>query len=106
MDLEINNNCNAGSCTIKVSGEIDVSNADSLRDALNDLTGNKTTEAITIDMTEAPYIDSTGIGVLMGGAHQAKDAGKSLRVVCPHANILRVFEMLGVDKELDVSKEA
>ncbi len=106
MDLEITNSCNAEACTINVTGEIDVSNADSLRDALKELFENSSARDIYIDMTNAPYIDSTGIGVLMGGAHQAKDAGKTLHVICPHANILRVFEMLGVDKELDVKREA
>ena len=49
---------------VLVSGEVDVSNADELRAALDDcLEGGAT--SLVADISEVPYIDSTGIGVLV-----------------------------------------
>ncbi|MDO5044053.1 MAG: STAS domain-containing protein [Coriobacteriia bacterium] len=105
MDLKIDQNCDTKECVLAIEGEIDVSNADTLRESLNGLLDKTQNDIVIIDMSKAPYIDSTGIGVLMGAAHLAKDKDIKLKVVIPHDNILRIFEMLGVDKELEIHKE-
>lgn len=102
MELDISTGCAPESCIVDVSGEVDVSNADELRDAINDIITNGTATSVDIDLTKVPYIDSTGIGVLVGATHRAREAAKTVSVVCPNENILRVFNLLGVDEQLDV----
>ncbi|MFR7670803.1 MAG: STAS domain-containing protein [Collinsella sp.] len=75
MDLGISTNPTPEIYTIKVTGEIDISNADSLRNAI-DLALEQPTEAVELDFAQVSYIDSTGIGVLVGAAHHAVDHGK------------------------------
>ena len=75
MDLGISTNPTPELYTIKVTGEIDISNADSLRNAI-DLALEQPTEAVELDFAQVSYIDSTGIGVLVGAAHHAVDHGK------------------------------
>ncbi len=75
MDLGISTNPTPELYTIKVTGEIDISNADSLRNAI-DLALEQPTEAVQLDFAQVSYIDSTGIGVLVGAAHHAVDHGK------------------------------
>ena len=53
---------------------------------------------------EVAYIDSTGIGVLVGAAHRAQESGSVLVVANPQKNVERVFSLLGVDKDLNVRK--
>lgn len=65
MDLGISTNPTPELYTIKVTGEIDISNADSLRNAI-DLALEQPTEAVELDFAQVSYIDSTGIGVLVG----------------------------------------
>ena len=62
MDLGISTNPTPELYTIKVTGEIDISNADSLRNAI-DLALEQPTEAVELDFAQVSYIDSTGIGV-------------------------------------------
>jgi len=64
MDLGISTNPTPELYTIKVTGEIDISNADSLRNAI-DLALEQPTEAVELDFAQVSYIDSTGIGVLV-----------------------------------------
>lgn len=101
MELSIQSNCEKDQCTLEVVGEIDVSNADSFRKALHDLI-DKSPQRIVVDLSQAPYIDSTGIGVLMGANQNAQEKQVSLAVHCPHENIKRVFSMLGVDQQLEM----
>ena len=49
-----------------------------------------------------PYIDSTGIGVLVGAAHRAQEAGKQLVVASPQKNVARVLGLLGVADDLNI----
>ena len=80
MDLTITTNASPERYIISVTGEIDISNADKLRDAI-DLALEQPTEAIQLDFEHVAYIDSTGIGVLVGAAHHAVEHGKGFSVV-------------------------
>lgn len=99
MALTIRSTHEGESAAIAVVGEVDVSCADELRDALDTALAEGATSLIA-DLSEMPYIDSTGIGVLVGVAHRAKDAGATFAVVHPQRNVSRVLALLGVDGEL------
>lgn len=86
---------------IKVAGEVDVSNASELRDAI-DAKLPEVAGELVVDISDVPYIDSTGIGVLVGAAHRASDAGASLVVARPQRNVARVLGLLGVGRDLNI----
>lgn len=88
---------------VSVSGEVDVSCADELRTKLQDALSDNIKQLI-IDIEHMSYIDSTGIGVLVGMAHQATTCGVSTQVVHPQRNVLRILSMLGVCEELGISQ--
>ena len=89
---------------MKVSGEVDVSNADQLRDALSRGLDNAS-GLIEIYISQVPYIDSTGIGVLVGAAHRAQELNTKLVVAHPQRNVARVLSLLGVSDELGVEAD-
>lgn len=99
MSLSINTSEDAG--RVLVEGEVDVSNADELRDAVDAAIALDAPE-VTVDLSQVPYIDSTGIGVLVGAAHRAADAGKKLVVASPQKNVARVLGLLGVADDLNI----
>ena len=68
MSLSINTSVDAA--RVLVEGEVDVSNADELRNAVDAALALDAPE-VTVDLSQVPYIDSTGIGVLVGAAHRA-----------------------------------
>ena len=86
---------------VAVAGEVDVSNADQLRAALDERLGAGAPE-LTVDLAEVPYIDSTGIGVLVGAAHRVAEAGGTLVVARPQRNVERVLGLLGVQADLNI----
>ena len=103
MALEISSEITDGKAIIRIEGEVDVSNASELRDALDTALADGVKE-VEADFAEVAYIDSTGIGVLVGAAHRAQESGSVLVVANPQKNVERVFTLLGVDKDLNVRK--
>lgn len=101
MQLSIDIRCEQDVCRIEVAGEVDVSCADELRAAVDEaFAGSAST--IEVDLAEVPYIDSTGIGVLVGAANRAVEAGRTLVVANPQRNVARVLDLLGVGEALRV----
>ena len=103
MALEISSEITDEKAIIRIEGEVDVSNASELRDALDTALADEAKE-VEADFAEVAYIDSTGIGVLVGAAHRAQESGSVLVVANPQKNVERVFSLLGVDKDLNVRK--
>jgi anti-sigma B factor antagonist len=89
--------------TVAAEGEVDVSCASDLRAAINAVLDEGAT-SLVIDLAQVPYIDSTGIGVLVGAAHRGAEAGISVRVANPQRNVRRVLDMLGVVNELGIDE--
>jgi anti-sigma B factor antagonist len=59
------------------------------------------TRRLILDMTLATFIDSTAIGVLVGASTRLHEvSGGSLAVICADENVLRIFEIAGIDTML------
>ena len=93
MDLTVTMKPAVEKYVIEVAGEIDISNADKMRDAIN-MALEQPCDAVALDFSQVAYIDSTGIGVLVGASHHAEHA---------QPNVLRVVQLLGVDEEIHIS---
>lgn len=102
MELSIATNPTPERYGIVVTGEIDISNADKLRNAI-DLALEQPTDAVELDFSGVSYIDSTGIGVLVGAAHHAEGHAKAFSVTGAQPSVLRVAQLLGVDQEIDIT---
>lgn len=87
---------------VTVCGEVDISNADRLRSSI-DMALEQPCEKVSLDLGDVPYIDSTGIGVLVGSAHRAAERGRGFAVVNVQPSVLRIIELLGVDKEIAIT---
>jgi anti-sigma B factor antagonist len=48
------------------------------------------------------YLDSTALGVLIGGLKRLREVEGNLMLICPSARIRRVFEITGLDKIFDI----
>lgn len=87
---------------IGVVGEVDVSNADELRRAIDAALDDPSVDSVAVDLAQVPYIDSTGIGVLVGAAHKAKDVSRAFAALDPQGNVARIMGLLGVGEVIDI----
>ncbi len=102
MDLTVTMKPAVEKYVIEVAGEIDISNADKMRDAIN-MALEQPCDAVALDFSQVAYIDSTGIGVLVGASHHAEEHHKAFSVEHAQPNVLRVVQLLGVDEEIHIS---
>ncbi len=103
MKLEFTCNVEGSQADLIVKGEVDVSNAPELRSAVHDALDSDIS-AICIDISQVPYIDSTGIGVLVGAKHRAAEQSIAFEVLNPQPNVLRVLTLLGMVDDLNVQQ--
>lgn len=101
MELEIPDLDVDGWTVVAASGEIDVATASVLRDRLTELVEAGATRLV-VDLEDVAFIDSTGLGVLVGGVRRARAEGGDLRLVCTNTRILKVFAATGLDEVFSI----
>jgi anti-sigma B factor antagonist len=91
----------AGEVVVAVVGELDVSGAPRVREALLAAL-TEGAHRVTIDLSALSFIDSTGLGVLVGAYKRARSQSVDLVLTNPTRSVARVFEIAGLDKVLPV----
>lgn len=82
---------------VEVGGEIDVYTAPRLREKMVELV-NAGHYHIVVDMEAVDFLDSTGLGVLVGGLKRVRSHDGSLRIVCTQERLLKIFRITGLTK--------
>jgi anti-sigma B factor antagonist len=60
---------------------------------------------IVVDLSHVDFMDSTGLGVLVGVSRRLKLLGGSLAIVSPDPTIRRVFEIAGLDRRFEIFEQ-
>jgi anti-sigma B factor antagonist/stage II sporulation protein AA (anti-sigma F factor antagonist) len=95
-----------GVLVARISGEIDSSNAGELRLALLDGLSN-TVRGMVLDLTDASYVDSTGIALVFELARGLEARRQGLRLaVSPEGPVRRVLELSSVESVAGVDDDA
>ncbi|WP_299056826.1 STAS domain-containing protein [uncultured Nocardioides sp.] len=95
MELTLETRDLGGRTVVVVGGEVDVYTAPELRDCLTDLVGSGHRHLV-VDMTGVGFLDSTGLGVLVGGLKKVRAEDGSLELVCNSQRLLRIFSITGL----------
>jgi anti-sigma B factor antagonist len=82
---------------IEVGGEIDVYTAPRLREVIVAAIEEGHTRLV-IDVEKVDFLDSTGLGVLVGALKKVRADGGTLDIVCTQERILKIFDITGLDK--------
>ena len=82
-------------------GELDAYTVSSFRDALGRLA---TAPKLLIDMSSVPFVDSAGLGALIGGIRRAREAGGEVAVACNRPTLVRLLHTTGFDRIVTVAE--
>jgi anti-anti-sigma factor len=87
--------------TVAVSGEIDVTNADRLRNALLAVL-DAGARGLVVDMTGTTFLDSAGVTALVRTSRRASATDTTLRLAVTAPSVLRVLDLVGLDRVIGV----
>ena len=82
---------------LSVKGEVDVYTAPRLRERLVELATDGHLQVV-VDLDQVDFLDSTGLGVLVGGLKRLRSNDGDLQIVCSQSRILKVFSITGLTK--------
>jgi anti-sigma B factor antagonist len=82
---------------VSLAGEVDLYTAPEFKTQLLDVIG-KGAKTVLVDFTNTTFIDSTTLGVLVGGVKRLRTADGELALVCSDRNITKIFEITGLDR--------
>jgi anti-sigma B factor antagonist len=97
QEFRIEERVEEGVPVITVVGEIDVATAPQLRESLHRVIA-RGQSTVVLDMLAVTFLDSTALGVLVGGLKRCRELGGELHVVVADARIRKIFEITGLDK--------
>lgn len=89
---------------ISLNGDLDINSSRKLKNKLDKIL--KDTKAdVVIDAEKLTYIDSTGLGILIGLLKKIKKNNNDLIIENPQNNVLKIFKITGLFKVIKIYKE-
>jgi|SRR5690349_957086 anti-sigma B factor antagonist len=82
---------------ISLSGEVDLYTAPEFKQQLLEVVSQGAKDVI-VDFSNTTFIDSTTLGVLVGGVKRLRANDGQLALVCSDRNITKIFEITGLDR--------
>ena len=82
--------------TVRLSGDLDHNAAASVRAELDELILDPKIRRLVFDLNELDFMDSSGIGLIIGRYKLMARRGGSVAVTCPGRRVDRIFEMSGL----------
>lgn len=96
--FELNTESNGNqSFVIGLKGEIDIYSAPSFKESLSQAI-NKVEGNITFECSELSYIDSMGLGILVGALKNVRNKGYDIIIRNPKGTVRKLFKITGLDK--------
>lgn len=82
-------------------GELDAFTVSQFRQALAELASSR---RLVIDMSGIPFVDSAGLGALIGGIRRTRELGGDVAVACDRPTLVRLLRTTGFDRIVTVAE--
>jgi anti-sigma B factor antagonist len=101
-DLSIQVDTLGPSPLVRLSGDVDVESSLELTETLKAVLATTGTQPLVLDLTEVEFMDSSGLGVLVGVHQQAAVQGGTLILAGPHPRVAKILRITKLDKVFTV----
>lgn len=98
--LEIKVDQSGGYTVCRPIGELDAFTVGQFRETLTELGGG---QRLLIDLSGVPFLDSAGLGALIGGVRRSREAGGDVAVYGARPAVARLLHTTGFDRVASVS---
>ena len=90
----------------RLSGEIDHHSAKNMREEIDDKLYCCRPKTLAIDLGQTTFMDSSGLGLILGRAKTAGRLGANVRVVNADIKTIRLLKMAGCEKYVEIERVA
>ena len=87
---------------VTAAGEIDIATGAGLRERLSELAASG--RPLVVELDQVSFIDSAGLGALVGAARRAAAHGASLPVACARPQVRQLFRLTGLDRQIPLAR--
>ena len=91
-----------GKLLIALRGEIDHHSAVSVRSAIDNKLYELRPKHAVLDLSKIDFMDSSGLGLIMGRYNRITELGGALKIGNPSKNAERMLKMSGADKMIQI----
>ncbi|GAA3304045.1 MULTISPECIES: STAS domain-containing protein [Dactylosporangium] len=95
--MQVTSTVEGSRAVVTASGELDVATAPELRAYLHKIV-DEGASTLIVDLSDVGFLDSTTLGVLISVHKRLAEAGGVVELVIPHARLLRIFQITGLDR--------
>lgn len=95
LSIDLKTEDGGDTLVFRLRGSLDLATAPTVRAALSDAT-EKGSHNLLVDLSQLEFLDSTGLGVLIGAHRRAAERGGSLRLVVHDGPISRLLNITGL----------
>jgi anti-sigma B factor antagonist len=96
MDLRLATHTHDAWTILSVAGELDLYTSPQLKQALSDIIDHGSTY-VALDLSEVPFMDSSCLGVIVGGLKRARENGGELALMSLQPSPAKVITLTGLD---------
>ncbi|GGM39221.1 STAS domain-containing protein [Dactylosporangium sucinum] len=97
MELSLSTYDSGDHTVLEVGGEVDVYTAPRLREKLVELV-EQGSRHVVVDLSRVEFLDSTGLGVLVGALKRLRAVNGTFGLVCSHERLLKIFRITALDR--------
>lgn len=91
---------------IKPIGELDMASAEKLKKAISDGLTKSGSRMLWLDFVQISFIDSSGLGVLLGRYRELAPLGGKIIITHPNAQVYRLLTASGLHRIIEIDKPA
>lgn len=95
---------NDGVLRVAIVGEINHHNAVFVRQKIDEKIQELNSKNLVLDLADVPFMDSSGLGLIMGRYQRMQELGGTLTVANPSAEHKKLFKLAGLNKLIKIKK--
>lgn len=94
-----------GVLSVKLMGEIDHHSAVGVRADIDSLIFESRPQKIVLDLSEISFMDSSGLGLIMGRYALARDLGCAMALRSPSVAVMKILTLAGMERMIKIEKD-
>lgn len=93
-----------GLLAVRILGEIDHHSALGLRQGIDALIAENRPSRLIMDLSRVDFMDSSGLGLILGRYAEVKKVGGDMVVLNPSKNVMKILKLAGADRMIKIEK--